>query len=68
MRETRPRFAAARSRRCTSRATAFCILGGRGVCFRGAAARYLGLLAATLGRSDDAARHPESALSRLRTE
>ena len=27
-----------------------CILGGRGVYFRGAAARYLGLLAATLGR------------------
>ena len=28
-----------------------CILGGRGVYFRGAAARYLGLLAATLGRT-----------------
>jgi DNA-binding SARP family transcriptional activator/tetratricopeptide (TPR) repeat protein len=39
-----------------------CILGGRGVYFRGAAARYLGLLAATLGRNDDAVRHLEAAL------
>ena len=39
-----------------------CILGGRGVYFRGAAARYLGLLAATLGRADDAVRHLEDAL------
>jgi hypothetical protein len=39
-----------------------CILGGRGVYFRGAAARYLGLLAATLGRSDSAVRHLEDAL------
>ena len=39
-----------------------CILGGRGVYFRGAAARYLGLLAATLGRWDDAVRHHEHAL------
>src|SRR6185436_9696340 len=39
-----------------------CILGGRGVYFRGAVARYLGLLAATLGRPDDAVRHLESAL------
>jgi predicted ATPase/DNA-binding SARP family transcriptional activator len=40
----------------------FCILGGRGVYFRGAAARYLGLLAATQGRWDDAVRHHEHAL------
>jgi predicted ATPase len=39
-----------------------CILGGRGVYFRGAAARYLGLLAAVLGRRDDAIRHLEDAL------
>jgi DNA-binding SARP family transcriptional activator len=39
-----------------------CILGGRGVYFRGAAARYLGLLAATLGRGEDAIRHLEDAL------
>jgi tetratricopeptide (TPR) repeat protein len=39
-----------------------CILGGRGVYFRGAAARYLGLLAATLGRWEDAVRHHEDAL------
>ena len=39
-----------------------CILGGRGVYFRGAAARYLGLLASTLGRKDDAVRHLEEAL------
>jgi DNA-binding SARP family transcriptional activator/tetratricopeptide (TPR) repeat protein len=39
-----------------------CILGGRGVYFRGAVARYLGLLAATLGRADDAIRHLEDAL------
>ena len=39
-----------------------CILGGRGVYFRGAAARYLGLLAATLGRTDAAVRHHEDAL------
>jgi DNA-binding SARP family transcriptional activator/tetratricopeptide (TPR) repeat protein len=39
-----------------------CILGGRGVYFRGAVARYLGLLAATLGRTDDAVRHLEDAL------
>jgi tetratricopeptide (TPR) repeat protein len=39
-----------------------CILGGRGVYFRGAVARYLGLLAATMGREDDAVRHLESAL------
>ena len=39
-----------------------CILGGRGVYFRGAAARYLGLLAATLGRREDAVRHLEHAL------
>ena len=39
-----------------------CILGGRGVYFRGAAARYLGLLAATMGRADDAVRHLEDAL------
>jgi predicted ATPase/DNA-binding SARP family transcriptional activator len=40
----------------------FCILGGRGVYFRGAAARYLGLLAATQARWDDAVRHHEQAL------
>jgi tetratricopeptide (TPR) repeat protein len=40
-----------------------CIIGGRGVYFRGAAARYLGLLAATLGQHDDAVRHLESALA-----
>src|SRR6185436_2653819 len=39
-----------------------CILGGRGVYFRGAAARYLGLLAATGGRWDDAVRHHQDAL------
>jgi hypothetical protein len=39
-----------------------CILGGRGVYFRGAAARYLGLLATTLGHSEDAIRHLEDAL------
>jgi hypothetical protein len=39
-----------------------CILGGRGVYFRGAVARYLGLLAATMGRADDAVRHLEDAL------
>ena len=39
-----------------------CILGGRGVYFRGAVARYLGLLAATLGRRADAVRHLEDAL------
>jgi DNA-binding SARP family transcriptional activator/tetratricopeptide (TPR) repeat protein len=39
-----------------------CIIGGRGVYFRGAAARYLGLLAATLGREEDAVRHLEDAL------
>jgi predicted ATPase/DNA-binding SARP family transcriptional activator len=39
-----------------------CILGGRGVYFRGAAARYLGLLAATQGRWDDAVRHHEQGL------
>jgi tetratricopeptide (TPR) repeat protein len=39
-----------------------CILGGRGVYFRGAVARYLGLLAETLGRRDDAVRHHEDAL------
>ena len=39
-----------------------CILGGRGVYFRGAAARYLGLLAATLGQTEDAIRHLEDAL------
>ena len=39
-----------------------CILGGRGVYFRGAAARYLGLLAATLGRTEAAVRHHEDAL------
>jgi DNA-binding SARP family transcriptional activator/tetratricopeptide (TPR) repeat protein len=39
-----------------------CIIGGRGVYFRGAATRYLGLLAATLGRDDDAVRHLEVAL------
>jgi hypothetical protein len=39
-----------------------CILGGRGVYFRGATARYLGLLAATMGRADDAVRHLEDAL------
>ena len=39
-----------------------CILGGRGVYFRGAAARYLGLLAATLGRREDAVQHLEGAL------
>jgi DNA-binding SARP family transcriptional activator/tetratricopeptide (TPR) repeat protein len=39
-----------------------CILGGRGVYFRGAVARYLGLLAATLGRAEDAVRHLEDAL------
>jgi tetratricopeptide (TPR) repeat protein len=39
-----------------------CLLGGRGVYFRGAVARYLGLLAATLGRADDAVRHLEDAL------
>ena len=39
-----------------------CILGGRGVYFRGAATRYLGLLAGTLGRWDDAVRHHEDAL------
>jgi predicted ATPase/DNA-binding SARP family transcriptional activator len=40
----------------------FCIVGGRGVYFRGAAARYLGLLAATQGRWADAVRHHEQAL------
>jgi predicted ATPase/DNA-binding SARP family transcriptional activator len=39
-----------------------CILGGRGVYFRGAVARYLGLLAGTLGRAEDAVRHLEDAL------
>jgi tetratricopeptide (TPR) repeat protein len=39
-----------------------CIVGGRGVYFRGAAARYLGLLASTLGRVDQAVRHLEDAL------
>src|SRR4051794_9341819 len=39
-----------------------CIMGGRGVYFRGAAARYLGLLAATQGRWADAVRHHEQAL------
>ena len=39
-----------------------CILGGRGVYFRGAAARYLGLLAATLGRGGVTLRHHEDAL------
>jgi eukaryotic-like serine/threonine-protein kinase len=39
-----------------------CILGGRGVYFRAAAARYLGLLAATLDRKEDAVRHLEDAL------
>jgi tetratricopeptide (TPR) repeat protein len=39
-----------------------CIVGGRGVYFRGAVARYLGLLAATLDRADDAVRHLEKAL------
>ena len=39
-----------------------CILGGRGVYFRGAVARYLGLLAALMGRADDAIRHLEAAL------
>jgi DNA-binding SARP family transcriptional activator len=39
-----------------------CILGGRGVYFRGAAARYLGLLAGTLGRAEDAVAHLEDAL------
>jgi DNA-binding SARP family transcriptional activator/tetratricopeptide (TPR) repeat protein len=43
---------------------ALCILGGRGVYFRGAAARYLGILAATLGRHDDAVTHLEDALER----
>ena len=40
-----------------------CILGGRGVYFRGAAARYLGLLADTLDRREDAVRHHEQALA-----
>jgi DNA-binding SARP family transcriptional activator/tetratricopeptide (TPR) repeat protein len=39
-----------------------CILGGRGVYFRGAAARYLGLLAGILGRAQDAVAHLEDAL------
>jgi hypothetical protein len=39
-----------------------CILGGRGVYFRGAVARYLGLLAGTLSRGEDALRHHEDAL------
>jgi DNA-binding SARP family transcriptional activator/tetratricopeptide (TPR) repeat protein len=39
-----------------------CILGGRGVYFRGAAARYLGLLAATLGQAEAAVRYLEDAL------
>jgi tetratricopeptide (TPR) repeat protein len=39
-----------------------CILGGRGVYFRAATARYLGLLAATLDRREDAVRHLEDAL------
>jgi DNA-binding SARP family transcriptional activator/tetratricopeptide (TPR) repeat protein len=39
-----------------------CILGGRGVYFRGAVARYLGLLAATLGRTQDAVGHLQDAL------
>jgi DNA-binding SARP family transcriptional activator len=39
-----------------------CILGGRGVYFRGAAARYLGLLASTLGRGGVALQHHEDAL------
>jgi tetratricopeptide (TPR) repeat protein len=40
-----------------------CILGGRGVYFRGAAARYLGLLAATAGRPEAAVGHLEDALA-----
>jgi tetratricopeptide (TPR) repeat protein len=40
-----------------------CIVGGRAVYFRGAAARYLGLLAETLGRRQDAIRHLEQALA-----
>jgi tetratricopeptide (TPR) repeat protein len=39
-----------------------CILGGRGVYFRGAVARYLGRLAATMGRPDEAVAHLENAL------
>jgi hypothetical protein len=39
-----------------------CILGGRGVYFRGAVARYLGLLAMTLGESENAVRHLEDAV------
>src|SRR5436305_8699125 len=39
-----------------------CIVGGRGVYFRGAVARYLGLLADALGRREDAVRHLEDAL------
>jgi len=40
-----------------------CVLGGRGVYFRGAVARYLGLLATTLGRCDHAVRHHEEGLA-----
>ncbi len=39
-----------------------CVLGGRGVYFRGAVARYLGLLAMTLGHWDNAVRHLEDAV------
>ena len=39
-----------------------CILGGRGVYFRGAVARYLGLLSMTLGHREDAVRHLEDAV------
>jgi hypothetical protein len=39
-----------------------CILGGRGVYFRGAVARYLGLLAMTLGDREDAVRHLDHAV------
>ena len=43
-----------------------CILGGRGVYFRGAVARYLGLLASTLGSDDVAIRHHEEGLKKNR--
>lgn len=40
-----------------------CVVVGGGIGFNGAVAHYLGLLAAALGRWDDAARHFETALA-----
>ncbi len=45
-----------------AREARLCIIGGRGVYFRGAPARYLGLLAATLGLHEEAVAHLEQAL------